>query len=52
MLVRNEKVEHYIRIKTPKLILLRFWVKSDVNGSCGLAHILLMFVLYAETLFL
>jgi len=30
-LVRNEKVEHYIRIKIHKPIALRFWVKSDVN---------------------
>jgi len=28
---RNEKVEHYIRIKTHKFIVLRFWVESDVN---------------------
>jgi len=30
-LARNEKVEHYIRIKTHKLITLRFWVESGVN---------------------
>jgi len=29
--VRNEKVEHYIRIKTYKRIVLRFWVESGVN---------------------
>jgi len=30
-LIRNEKVEHYIRIKTNKFITLRFWVESDVS---------------------
>ena len=34
-LVRNEKVKHYIRIKTYKLIVLRFWVESDVKFLCG-----------------
>ena len=34
-LTRNEKVEHYIRIKTHKPIALRFWVKSGVNVLCG-----------------
>jgi len=34
-LVKNEKVEHYIGIKIHKLIVLRFWVKSDVNSLCG-----------------
>jgi len=29
---RNEKVEHYIRIKTHKPIALRFWVESSVNA--------------------
>jgi len=29
---RNEKVEHYIRIKTHKLIVLKFWIKNGVNG--------------------
>jgi len=33
-LARNEKIEHYIRIKTHKLIALRFWVESDVNTLC------------------
>jgi len=35
-LARNEKVEHYIRIKTHKSIALMFWVESDVNSlySC------------------
>jgi len=31
----NEKVEHYIRIKTHKSIALRFWVESGVNALCG-----------------
>ena len=34
-LTRNEKVEHYIRIKTHKPIALRFWVESGVNILCG-----------------
>jgi len=34
-LTRNEKVEHYIRIKTHKLIVLRFWVESGVGVLYG-----------------
>ena len=34
-LTRNERVEHYIRIKTHKPIALMFWVESDVNALCG-----------------
>jgi len=34
-LARNEKVKHYIRIKTHKPIALRFWVESGVNILCG-----------------
>jgi len=34
-LARNEKVEHYIKIKIHKLIALRFWVESGVNALCG-----------------
>jgi len=34
-LTRNEKVKHYIRIKTHKLIALRFWVESGVSVLCG-----------------
>ena len=34
-LTRNEKVEHYIRIKTHKPIVLRFWVESGVSVLCG-----------------
>jgi len=33
-LVKNEKVEHYIRIKVHKFIVLRFWVENDVNILC------------------
>jgi len=43
-LARNEKVEHYIRIKTHKPIALRFWVKSGVNALCGWAQVSLVFV--------
>jgi len=39
---RNEKVEHYIRIKTHKSIALRFWVESDVNALCDWAQISLV----------
>jgi len=35
----NEKVEHYIRIKTHKPIVLRFWVESGVNALCGWAQV-------------
>jgi len=34
-LARNEKVEHYIRIKTHKPIALRFWVESGVSVLYG-----------------
>ena len=34
-LTRNEKVEHYIRIKTHKPIVLRFWVENGVSVLCG-----------------
>jgi len=30
-LVKNEKVERYIKINTNKLIVLRCWIESDVN---------------------
>ena len=49
-LVRNEKVEHYIRIKIHKLIVLRFWVESDVNTLYGWTQISLVFVLLSKTL--
>jgi len=34
-LAKNEKVEHYIRIKTNRPIALRFWVESGVSVLCG-----------------
>jgi len=34
-LTKNEKVEHYIRIKTHKPIVLRFLVENGVNNLCG-----------------
>ena len=43
-LVRNEKVEHYIRIKTHKPIALRFRVESGVSALCGWAQVSLVFV--------
>jgi len=48
-LTRNEKVAHYIRIKTHKPIALRFWVESDVNSLCGWAQISLVLYLPSET---
>jgi len=48
-LIRNEKVEHHIRIKTHKLITLRFWVKSDVNALCGWAQVSLVLYFPNET---
>jgi len=33
---KNKKVEHHIRVKTHKLITLRFWVGGGVNLLCGL----------------
>jgi len=30
-LAKNDKVEHYIRLKTHKPIALRFWVKKVVS---------------------
>jgi len=41
-LIRDEKVEHYIRIKTHKPIALRFWIESDVNTLCGWAQVSLV----------
>jgi len=34
-LAKNEKVEYRTRIKTHKLIILRFWIKSDANDLCS-----------------
>jgi len=44
-LARNEKVKHYIRIKTHKLIALRFLVESGVNALCGWAQVSLVLYL-------
>jgi len=44
-LARNEKVEHYIRIKTHKPIVLRFWVESSVNVLCGWTQVSLVLYL-------
>jgi len=46
---RNEKVEHYIRIKTHKPIALRFWVESDVSVLCGWAQVSLVLYLPSDT---
>jgi len=43
-LVINKKIEHYIRIKTHKSILLRFWVKNDVNSLYNWTQVLLVFI--------
>ena len=48
-LVRNEKVEYYIRIKTHKPIALRFWDECGVNSLCGWAQVSLVFILPSET---
>jgi len=47
-LVKNEKVKQYIRIKTHKLIVLRFWVESGVNVLYGWTHVSLVLCLYSE----
>jgi len=49
-LTRNEKMEHYIRIKTHKPITLRFWVESGVNSLYGLAQVSLVLYLPSDTL--
>jgi len=48
-LTRNEKVEHYIRIKTHKPIALRFWVESGVSALYGLAQVSLVLYLPSDT---
>jgi len=48
-LTRNEKVEHYIRIKTHKLIALRFWIESGVNILYGWAQVSLVLYLPSDT---
>jgi len=34
-LARDEKVDHYTRIKIHKLVILKFWIESDVNVLCS-----------------
>jgi len=41
---KNEKVEHHIRTKIHKPIVLRFWVENDVNVLCGWVQVSLMFI--------
>jgi len=36
-LSKNETIEHYIRVKTYKSIVLRFWIESVVN-PCIKSH--------------
>jgi len=36
---KNEKVEQYIRKKTYKPTILRFWVEGGVIPLCGLTHL-------------
>jgi len=47
---RNEKLEHYIRIKTHKPITLRCWVESGVNALYSWAQVSLVLYLPSETL--
>jgi len=49
-LARNEKVEHCIRIKTHKLIVLRFWVESGISVLCGWTQVSLVLYLPSDTL--
>jgi len=46
---RIKKVEHYIRIKIYKLIVLRFWVESGINFLFGWTQVLLVLYLPSET---
>jgi len=48
---RNDKVKHYIRIKTHKLIALRFWVESGVIALCDWTQVSLVLCLPSETSF-
>jgi len=49
LILNNEKVEHYIRIKTHKLIILRFWVESDINVLCSWVQVSLALYLLSDT---
>ena len=46
---KNKKVEHYIRIKTYKPIVLRFWVESGISALYGWTQVSLVFYLPSET---
>jgi len=48
-LVRNEKVEHYIRIKTHEPIALRFLVESGVKALYDWTPVSLVLYLSGET---
>jgi len=37
--IRNKKIEHYIKIKTHKPIVLRFWIESGVSALYGLVQV-------------
>jgi len=50
-LSKNEKVEHHIRMKTHKPIVLRFWVMSGVNPLyVSQAHVSLVLYLPSDLL--
>ena len=48
-LIRNEKVKHYIRIKTYNIIVLKFWIESYGNVLCDLAQVSLVLFLSNKT---
>jgi len=52
ILTRNEKVKYYIRIKTYKPIVLRFWVESGVHALCVWAQVSLILFIPSESLFI
>jgi len=48
ILIKNKKVKYYIRIKTYKFIILKFWIESVVNVLYAWTLVLLVFVLSIE----
>jgi len=44
-LSKNEKVEQHIKIKAHKLIILKFWIESDVNILYNWTQVSLMLYL-------
>ena len=48
-LAKNEKIDHYIRIKTHKSIVLRFQVDSGVNALYSWVQVSLILCLSNET---